>query len=120
MKEFIEQISDELGIMRRDLVEKDITLHRLLLDLSGDEFFSKNFLFKGGTCLIKCYLGYYRFSEDIDFTWESQKIFEGMSQKRIRVYLSNVIDRLGLIFEGIAGKEIWSSDAKKKTGTMSS
>ena len=102
MKEFIEQISDELGTKRRDLVEKDMILHRLLLDLSGDEFFSKNFLFKGGTCLIKCYLGYYRFSEDIDFTWESQEIFEGMSQKRIRVYLSKVINRIGLIFEDIA------------------
>ncbi len=33
--------------------------------LSNDDFFSRNFLFKGGTCLIKNYLGYFRFSEDL-------------------------------------------------------
>jgi predicted nucleotidyltransferase component of viral defense system len=32
----------------------------------------KNFLFKGGTCLMKNYLGYFRFSEDVDFAWKDQ------------------------------------------------
>lgn len=68
MKEFVNEVSRVLKIERRDLVEKDFILHQVLLDLSKDEFFHKNFLFKGGTCLIKCYLGYFRFSEDIDFT----------------------------------------------------
>lgn len=50
--EFVEEACRVLGIERRDLVEKDILLHQLLLDLSKDEFFRENFLFKGGTCLI--------------------------------------------------------------------
>jgi len=104
MKEFIEQTSNELKITRRDLVEKDIILHGLLSDLSQDEFLSKNLLFKGGTCLIKCYMSYYRFSEDVDFTWKTQEIFEGMSQKKIRAYLSKTINRIGLILEDIARK----------------
>jgi hypothetical protein len=44
-------------------VEKDMMLHRLLGSLQ--ESFRSDFLFKGGTCLIKVYLGYYRFSEDL-------------------------------------------------------
>ncbi len=66
-----------------------------------DEFFPDNFLFKGGTCLIKSYLGYFRFSEDIDFTWRDQDTFNGMSQSRIRKYLSGEIDKTGKIFEDI-------------------
>lgn len=104
MRDFINEVSRVLEIDRGDLVEKDIILHQILLDLSRDEFFHKNFLFKGGTCLIKCYLDYFRFSEDIDFTWKDQDIFKDMSQKKIRRYLSGVIDDIGGIFEKIAEK----------------
>lgn len=68
MKEFIDDIASRFNIKQRDLLEKDIQIQKILLDLIKDDFFSKNFAFKGGTCLIKCYLGYYHFSEDIDFT----------------------------------------------------
>ncbi|HEC81139.1 MAG TPA: nucleotidyl transferase AbiEii/AbiGii toxin family protein, partial [Thermoplasmatales archaeon] len=54
---------------------------------------------KGGTCLIKSYLGYYRFSEDIDFTWKNQNVFKEMSQKQIRRYLSEVIGQIGETLE---------------------
>ena len=95
MKAFIEEIGNSLNFPRKDLIEKDIILHRLLSYLSDDRFFRENFLFKGGTCLIKSYLDYYRFSEDIDFTWKNQSVFKEMSQKQIRKYLSNVIDQIG-------------------------
>jgi len=102
--DFASQISEALKIERKDLIEKDIILHQLLLDLSGNGFFRRNFLFKGGTCLIKCYLGYFRFSEDLDFTWRGQESFKGMSQKEIRQYLSPVIGEVGAAFEEIAKK----------------
>jgi len=101
-KDFINQISETLKIERKDMIEKDFLLHQVLLDLSKNEFFHKNFLFKGGTCLIKSYLGYFRFSEDIDFTWRDQEKLRAMSQKEIRKYLSPVIDDIGSLFEGIA------------------
>lgn len=101
-KDFVNELSTALGIGRKDLIEKDVILHQVLLDLSKNGFFSENFLFKGGTCLIKCYLGYYRFSEDIDFTWKNQGQFRGMSQKGIRRYLSSAIGEVGTIFEGVA------------------
>lgn len=86
------------------MVEKDILLHQVLTDLSSDMFFAKNMLFKGGTCLIKHYLGYFRFSEDMDFTWKDQSQFKGKTAGKIRSELSNIIDKIGETFEGIASK----------------
>jgi len=77
--DFVNEVARVLNIKRIDLVEKDIVLHEVLTDLSRDEFFSDNLLFKGGTCLIKCYFGYMRFSEDIDFTWRNQAAFNKLS-----------------------------------------
>jgi len=102
--DFVNEVARILDIQRRDLIEKDVILHQMLLDLSNGKFFSENFAFKGGTCLIKCYYGYKRFSEDIDFTWKKQSTFKGKSQKWIRDYLSDVIDKTGAVFERIAAK----------------
>lgn len=103
-KDFVSEVGRIQGINRTDLIEKDLILHQLLLDLSMNKFFQENFIFKGGTCLIKSYLGYFRFSEDIDFTWKNQEVFEGKSQTEIRNYLSKIIDEVGTVFEEIASK----------------
>lgn len=102
--DFVNEVARVLDIKRRDLIEKDLILHQILTDLSQDSFFAPNFLFKGGTCLIKCYFGYLRFSEDIDFTWKDQAVFDKLSGKKIRSQLSKVIDRIGDVFERIARK----------------
>jgi len=102
--DFVDEVARVLRIKRRDLVEKDLILHQMLTDLSQDNFFAPNFLFKGGTCLIKCYFGYLRFSEDIDFTWKQQSLFNKLSGKKIRSQLSKVIDKTGDVFEQIAKK----------------
>jgi predicted nucleotidyltransferase component of viral defense system len=102
--DFVNEVARLLNIGRRDLVEKDFILHQILTDLSMDDFFASNFLFKGGTCLIKCYFGYLRFSEDIDFTWKDQSAFRKMSGKKIRSQLSKTIDTTGDVFEAIATK----------------
>jgi predicted nucleotidyltransferase component of viral defense system len=101
-RDFIDEVSRTQNTVRVDLVEKDLLLHQVLFDLSENKFFHDNFAFKGGTCLAKCYLDYFRLSEDIDFTWKNQSIFEGKSQKAIRIYLSEIIDRLGRVFEEIS------------------
>ena len=102
--DFVNEVARVLDIKRSDLVEKDLILHQILTDLSRDNFFAPNFLFKGGTCLIKCYFGYFRFSEDIDFTWKDQASFNGMSGKKLRSQLSKIIDKTGGVFEHIAEK----------------
>ena len=113
MKPFIEETGNVLNIPRRDLIEKDIILHKLLISLSQNRSFRNSFLFKGGTCLIKSYLGYYRFSEDIDFTWNDQSIFKDMSQKQIRVHLSGIIDNIGQIFESLSEDFVCDKGNKK-------
>lgn len=104
MIKLIDYLSDNLNIKRKELIEKDLILHWLLYEIEANEYFKNNFLFKGGTCLIKCYMGYYRFSEDLDFSWISQKEFEGKSHKEIRRLLSVKIGKLMSIFGDVAKK----------------
>ena len=66
--------------------------------------FSQNYAFKGGTCLTKCYLGHYRFSEDMDFTYLNQKDFVGKSKNKLRETMSEKIDKLGKLIEAISKK----------------
>lgn len=73
-KDFVNEVDRLQKVKRADLIEKDLILHQVLFDLSQNKFFYDNFAFKGGTCLAKCYLDYFRFSEDIDFTWKDQKV----------------------------------------------
>jgi predicted nucleotidyltransferase component of viral defense system len=79
--DFVNEVAGVLNIKRRDLIEKDLILHQILADLSKDDFFAPNFLFKGGTCLIKRYFGYLRFSEDIDFILRIRVGLQSRSQQ---------------------------------------
>lgn len=54
--------------LREDIVEKDYVLGWLLWGIGADEDLGRHWVFKGGTCLKKCYFETYRFSEDLDFT----------------------------------------------------
>ena len=49
-------------------VDKDWVLGHFLNAMFSFEDIRENFVFKGGTCLRKCYFPDYRFSEDLDFT----------------------------------------------------
>ena len=97
-------ISKRLNIARRDLVEKDIIISKMLFYLTQDKDFFQNYAFKGGTCLTKCYLGYYRFSEDMDFTYLNQKDFVGKSKSKIGEVMSNKVNKLGELIKVIAKK----------------
>ncbi len=103
-KELTDFISKRLGIMRRDLIEKDVIISKILFYLSQDKDFYQNYAFKGGTCLIKCYFGYFRFSEDLDFTYLNQKEFNETSKKNLRGIMSEKIDKLGRLIEDISKK----------------
>lgn len=49
-------------------IEKDYVLNWLLAGISEAKSLHNHWVFKGGTCLKKCYFESYRFSEDLDFT----------------------------------------------------
>ncbi len=50
------------------VVEKDYVLGWMLAGIFGHEDLAESWIFKGGTCLKKCFFETYRFSEDLDFT----------------------------------------------------
>lgn len=69
MKEFFAGLRKVGGqSVSAEIIEKDYRLHRLLHEISQSRLLKDCLVFKGGTCLIKAYAGYYRFSEDVDFT----------------------------------------------------
>lgn len=57
----------ELGLAP-EMVEKDYVIGWVLSGIGGDATLASTWAFKGGTCLKKCFLETYRFSEDLDFT----------------------------------------------------
>lgn len=56
-----------LGLLP-NVVEKDDVLGWLLAGIFNHPALAEHWVFKGGTCLKKCYFETYRFSEDLDFT----------------------------------------------------
>ena len=102
MKDFFERLN-VLGRPRRsDIIEKDFHLHRMLYQISQDEYLRENLAFKGGTCLVKAYTGYYRFSEDIDFTWKDTSIWDGRTPSQTRRLCSRELDVVLECLKGIA------------------
>lgn len=63
---------DELGgewSLDIGVIEKDYVLGWLLAGVAQHADLSQTWVFKGGTCLRKCYYETFRFSEDLDFTF---------------------------------------------------
>jgi predicted nucleotidyltransferase component of viral defense system len=54
--------------LRPDVVEKDYALGWLLVAIARHPESAQRWVFKGGTCLKKCFVETYRFSEDLDFS----------------------------------------------------
>ena len=66
-KSEIMDFSHEFGL-RANVIEKDYVLAWVLAGISAHAELIPSWVFKGGTCLKKCYFETYRFSEDLDFT----------------------------------------------------
>ncbi|MBW2647393.1 MAG: nucleotidyl transferase AbiEii/AbiGii toxin family protein [Deltaproteobacteria bacterium] len=66
-KSEIMDFSREFGIVA-NVIEKDYVLAWVLAGIFNHTKIGSSWVFKGGTCLKKCYFETYRFSEDLDFT----------------------------------------------------
>lgn len=60
-----------------NVVEKDYVLGWMLAGISHHPLLHSDWIFKGGTCLKKCYFETYRFSEDLDFTLTNPDQLDG-------------------------------------------
>ncbi|HXB44354.1 MAG TPA: nucleotidyl transferase AbiEii/AbiGii toxin family protein [Puia sp.] len=78
-------------------VEKDYVLSWVLYGISKNSVLSE-WIFKGGTCLKKCYFETYRFSEDLDFTvppgaaYEQDAIKAALKEVALLLYSETGID----------------------------
>lgn len=77
--------------LRENVVEKDYVIGWVLWGIGTDPRLSANWAFKGGTCLKKCYIETYRFSEDLDFT-----VLPGglMEPSNLLTVLQDVLNRI--------------------------
>ena len=67
LKKEIEQLAEQQGVAK-STIDKDWVLGHFIDAIFSVEDCRKHLVFKGGTCLRKCYFPDYRFSEDLDFT----------------------------------------------------
>lgn len=67
LKMEIERIAEEKAVAKAT-IDKDWVLGHFIDAIFSIPECRENLVFKGGTCLKKCYFGNYRFSEDLDFT----------------------------------------------------
>ena len=88
-KELIDYTSSKTKINNKSLIEKGILLHKILSQLTSNEYFLKNYAFKGGTCLMMVsHLP--RFSEDLDFLAPFEEKFPITDViHTVKTYLSN-------------------------------
>ena len=79
-----------------DTVDKDYVLGHFLNELFKHQWAANNLLFKGGTCLKKCYFEEYRFSEDIDATITNPAFV--LTKKQIQDVCNAITANIGIKF----------------------
>jgi len=82
--------SREFGLTS-NIIEKDYLLGWILGGISQHSELGSEWIFKGGTCLKKCYFETYRFSEDLDFTIKNA---DHCNQEFLTNALKEVADRV--------------------------
>lgn len=78
-------------------VDKDYVLGHFLNEMFKQPWAVENFLFKGGTCLKKCYFEQYRFSEDIDITIVNPDFV--LTQTQIEEVCNAITQTIGIAFK---------------------
>ena len=69
----IATISEQLGVSK-SVIDKDWMLGHFIAAIFNEPELKETLIFKGGTCLKKCWFEEYRFSEDLDFTSKFQEL----------------------------------------------
>lgn len=85
----IATISEQLGVSK-SVIDKDWMLGHFIAAIFNEPELKETLIFKGGTCLKKCWFEEYRFSEDLDFTSKSQE-FE-LTQNHLKFITKHIED----------------------------
>jgi predicted nucleotidyltransferase component of viral defense system len=79
------------------MIEKDYVLGWILNAISTHPSLKNSWVFKGGTCLKKCYFKNYRFSEDLDFTVLNQSYLDiSLIQDAFNQIIKRVYEESGI------------------------
>ena len=110
------EFAGEVGL-DPNVVEKDYVLGWMLAGISQHPRTSESWLFKGGTCLKKCYFETYRFSEDLDFTLrDGAHLEEAFLRQTFAEIAQWIYDESGIeLPEGTIGFEIYTNPRGKKS-----
>lgn len=90
LKKEIEVKAEEQNIPK-STIDKDWVLGHFISAIFSIPECKENLIFKGGTCLRKCYFSNYRFSEDLDFTCTNPK-FE-LTKKMLNQLVQIITER---------------------------
>src|SRR5688572_27224986 len=90
------EAAGELGLQAQ-VVEKDYVLGWILAGIYSHAHLTGSWVFKGGTCLKKCYFETYRFSEDLDFTvTDATQLEQPFLLERFRALSEWLYDETGI------------------------
>jgi predicted nucleotidyltransferase component of viral defense system len=79
------------------VIEKDYVLGWILRGIYQSDELREKWIFKGGTCLKKCYFETYRFSEDLDFTLQDDsQLDDAFLQRTFRDITQVIYEESGL------------------------
>jgi predicted nucleotidyltransferase component of viral defense system len=94
----IRKIAEKEGVPL-DTVDKSWVLGHFLAELFRSNWAHQYLVFKGGTCLKKCYFKDYRFSEDLDFTLKNSKIV--ITEDLLQSVFDNITNKIGILFSPV-------------------
>lgn len=90
------KFSKEYGVPATT-INKDYVLGHILSGIYNNHYLKEKLIFKGGTCLRKCYFKNYRFSEDLDFT-VIQKIDKKKLNFNFKKIIRNITSQTDILF----------------------
>jgi predicted nucleotidyltransferase component of viral defense system len=79
------------------IIDLDYVLGWALWGLGSHPYLQSRLLFKGGTCLHKCYFPDYRFSQDLDFTATEQVDWQ-QAEQAVHEILHRITTEIGIDF----------------------
>lgn len=100
----VQKISSKFGVID-EIIEKDYFIELLLFYIAKNDYFSENFVFRGGTAIKKVYMPDYRFSEDLDFLIDIKTDTKPLPEK-----LEHVLTRINKDYPLELSKELEYKD----------
>ncbi len=105
----ITAIAAKAGVSKTT-IDKDWVLGHFIDAIFSIKELKDVLIFKGGTCLKKCYFPDYRFSEDLDFTATDQQFI--LTADQFNTVVALVVERTGMACQIVSFRDLIFKDVK--------